>query len=350
MKKCLELAKKGMGLVSPNPMVGCVVLDKNGKEISNGYHHKYGENHAERDALLKVDKKQTQNGTLIVNLEPCTHYGKTPPCVDLIIEMGIKTVVIGMRDVNPVVAGNGVNKLKSCGIEVIEGVLEKESNELNEVFKKNMTKHECFVALKTATTLDGKIATKTGHSKWITSEKSRKKGKQLRKMYDAVLTTASTVIADNPEFNCNKKILIDRTLKTDLSYKYFKTGEIFIATCVENLPQNQSNIKYIKCNQTDNKLDLDDLFHKLYEMNIMSVFIEAGGILNGELINKDLVDKIYQFVSMKILGDDFGKSVFSGRNITDINDCKNFKISSIEKIDNDILLTLINDNFSNYFL
>ena len=342
MRKCLELAQKGAGFVSPNPMVGCVVIDKDGNEISCGYHHKYGENHAERDALLKLKKEDSTGGTLVVNLEPCTHYGKTPPCVDLIIEMGIKTVVMAMRDVNPIVAGNGVKKLKSAGINVIEGVLEKEAQELNEIFIKNMTSKKCFVALKTATTLDGKIATKNGDSKWITSEPARKKGKSLRKLYDAVLTTSSTVIADNPEFKCHKKILIDRTLKTNLNLKYFKTGQIYIATCSESIPNNTENIKYIRCRQTNNKLDLEDLFEKLYKLNIMSIFVEAGGTLNGELVDKNLVDKIYQFMSAKVLGDNLGKSAYSGRNINNINSCKNYKICSVEQIENDILLTMKN--------
>ena len=175
MQKCFELAKGGLGNVSPNPLVGCVVLDKNGNEISTGFHKKYGENHAERDALLKLKNNEAEGGTLIVNLEPCSHFGKTPPCADLIIEKGLKTVVIAMRDVNPIVAGNGIKKLVDAGIEVIEHVLEQEAKALNEVFIKNMTEKKIFVAIKTATTLDGKVATKTGSSKWITSESAKKK-------------------------------------------------------------------------------------------------------------------------------------------------------------------------------
>jgi len=168
MQQCLELALKGLGKVSPNPMVGCVVLNKNGEIISTGYHKKYGDNHAERDALLKLQNNEAEGGTLYVNLEPCSHYGKTPPCVDLIIERKIKKVVIGMRDPNPKV--DGISKLKSHGIEVIEGVLEDESKFLNRVFIKNITHKLPYIVLKTATTMDGKIATKTGSSKWITSE------------------------------------------------------------------------------------------------------------------------------------------------------------------------------------
>ncbi len=152
MKKCIQLAKQGEGNVSPNPLVGCVVLDKFGNEISTGYHARYGENHAERDALLKLKNGEENDGTLIVNLEPCSHFGKTPPCTNLIIERGIKKVVIGMRDVNPKV--DGITKLKAAGIEVIEGILENECKTLNEIFIKNQTQNKPFIAIKTATTLD----------------------------------------------------------------------------------------------------------------------------------------------------------------------------------------------------
>ena len=334
MQQCFELAKQGAGLVSPNPLVGCVVLDKIENVIATGYHHKYGDNHAERDALLKLENDEARGGTLIVNLEPCSHYGKTPPCADLIVERGLKKVVIAMRDVNPIVAGNGIKKLKDNGIEVIENVLKEQAEELNEIFIKNMTQKEVFVALKTATTLDSKIATKTGSSKWITSENSRKKGKELRTIYDAVLTTSSTVIADNPKFDCKTKILIDRNLKCSFSFDYFKTGKIYIATLKKDLLKPPKNIEFIEYT------DLKTLFKQLFEIGIMSVFVEAGGTFNGSLIEENLVDKIYQFIAPKIIGDNSAKTSFDGRNITDINESKNFKIQSVEQIESDILIIM----------
>ena len=180
MRKCFRLAQKGIGKTSPNPLVGCVILDKNNKEISQGYHKKYGENHAERDAILKLTKSQTQGATLIVNLEPCNHYGKTPPCSDLIIEYGIKRVVISNKDPNPKATG-GIQKLRNAGIEVITGVLEEEGHLLNRIFFKNIIDKKTYVETKTATTIDGKTATKTGNSKWITSSNSRKLVKKFRK-------------------------------------------------------------------------------------------------------------------------------------------------------------------------
>lgn len=340
MQKCFELAKKGHGKTSPNPLVGCVVLDKNGNEISTGYHAKYGENHAERDALLKLKNDEARGGTLIVSLEPCSHYGKTPPCADLIVERGLKRVVIAMRDVNPIVAGNGIKKLQDAGIEVIDGVLEQEAKDLNEIFIKNMTKGAIFVALKTATTLDGKIATKTAQSKWITSQASRDKGKELRTFYDAVLTTSSTVLADNPKFDCKTKILLDRQLKCDFDMQYFKTGKIYVATCVSDLPKTPENVEFIQCPEKNGKIDLKYLFKRAFELKIMSIFVEAGGILNGELLEQNLVDKIYQFIAPKIIGDNDAKSAYAGRDVKTLDLARNFEIKSFEKLDTDILITM----------
>ena len=339
MKKCFELAKQGLGKTSPNPMVGCVVLDKNGKEISTGYHAKYGENHAERDALLKLKNGEEEDGTIIVSLEPCSHYGKTLPCVDLIIERKIKKVVFAMKDPNPIVSS--VQKLEENGIEVLSGVLEEEAKALNEVFVTNMTLKRPFVALKTATTLDGKISTRTGDSKWITSSLSRDKGHGLREIYDAILTTSNTVLADNPNFNNKQKIIIDRTLKVPTNMNFFKTGKIFIVhdetlTPSENLP----NLEYIPCPTINGQIDITSLLKILFEKKIMSIFVEAGGNFNGSIIDLGIVDKIYQFIAPKILADNTGQSAFAGRNVQLIKDCVEFKMQSVEKIGNDVLITL----------
>ncbi len=322
MKKCIQLAKQGEGNVSPNPLVGCVVLNKNGNEISTGFHAKYGENHAERDALLKLKKGEEKGGTLIVNLEPCSHWGKTPPCADLIIERGLKRVVIGMRDVNPKVSS--IQKLKDAGIEVIEGVLEEECRQLNEIFIKNMTQNKPFIAIKTATTLDGKIATSNGSSKWITSEKAREEVKKIRNRYDAIMTTSSTIITDNPTMEHRKKIILDRELKTDPNAKIYQSGAIHIF--------NKNNTPVI-----NNKLDLEFVFQKAYEAEIKSILIESGGHLNGEALK--FTDKIYHFIAPKITGDNSGKSCFDFRYITDINKSLNFKITRTENFEPDLLLT-----------
>lgn len=336
MKKCIELAKAAEGDVSPNPLVGCVVYDKDGNEISNGYHKRYGENHAERDALLKLHNDEARGGTLVVNLEPCSHFGKTPPCADLIIERGLSKVVIGMRDVNPIVAGNGIRKLKDAGIEVIENVLEPECKKLNEVFIKNMTQHKTFIAIKTATTLDGKIATYNGSSKWITSEKARDEVKNIRNRYDALMTTSATVLADNPSMLHKCNIILDRKLKTVSEYKIYNNERV-IVFYDEALSPPSCDVQFIAAPVFDGKLDLDFVFNKLYEMKIMSVLIEAGGHLNGSALK--YADKIYHFIAPKILGDNKGRSCFDFRTAEDINISDRFKIDNVETFEPDVMLT-----------
>lgn len=335
MKKCIELAKGGEGQTSPNPLVGCVVLDKDGNEISTGFHHKYGENHAERDALLKLTKGEEKGGTLIVNLEPCSHHGKTPPCADLIIERGLKRVVIGMQDVNPIVAGNGIKKLKNAGIEVVEHVLEDECKILNEVFIKNMTQKKVFVAIKTATTLDGKIATQNGSSKWITSEKAREEVKVIRNRYDAIMTSSATILADNPTMLHRKKIILDRKLRTNLEAPIYKNGEIYLFN--DSLDMFEGGVNFIKTPVHDDKLDLEFVFNKAYELGIKSVLVESGGHLAGSVLK--YADKIYHFIAPKITGDNSSLSCFDFQQIDDINKSLNFKFSDIKSFEPDILVT-----------
>lgn len=350
MKKCIKLALKGERKTSPNPLVGCVVLDKNGKEISTGYHKAYGESHAEADALSKLGD-EALGGTLIVNLEPCSHHGKTPPCADLIIKKGIKTLVIGMKDPNPNVSGNGAQKCKKAGIQVIENVLHDECQKLNEVFIKNVTQKKVFVAIKTATTLDGKIASKTGDSKWITSEKARNEVQKIRNRYDAILTTSSTIIKDNPSMTCRLKngknplkIILDRELKTAPDSKiYSSSGEKIYIFADEDVVNTKTlsaatNVAIIKCKTHNYKLDLSFILDKLFELGIKSVLIEAGGKLNGELVSAGLVDKIYHFIAPKILGDKEGINAFEGRNIDKISDTLDFQIESISDFSPDILI------------
>ena len=335
MKKCIELAKGGEGQTSPNPLVGCVVLDKDGNEISTGFHHKYGENHAERDALLKQTKGEEKGGTLIVNLEPCSHHGKTPPCADLIIERGLKRVVIGMQDVNPIVAGNGIKRLKDAGIEVVEHVLEDECKILNEVFIKNMTQKKVFIAIKTATTLDGKIATQNGSSKWITSEKAREEVKVIRNRYDAIMTSSATILADNPTMLHRKKIILDKKLRTNLEAPIYKNGEIYLFN--DSLDMFEGGVNFIKTPVHDDKLDLEFIFNKAYELGIKSVLVESGGHLAGSVLK--YADKIYHFIAPKITGDNSSLSCFDFQQIDDINKSLNFKFSDIRSFEPDILVT-----------
>lgn len=325
MRMCFALAKKGFGKVAPNPMVGCVVLDKDGNLISKGYHKKYGENHAERDALLKLKNNEAEGGTLYVNLEPCSHFGKTPPCVDLIIKHKLKRVVIGMKDVNPKV--DGITKLKNAGIEV-DFVLEEEARFLNRMFIKTMTEKMPYVVLKTASTMDGKIASKTGSSKWITSETARKEVYRMRKEFDCIMTSSNTVIADNPSMQHNFKCILDKDLRTPKDAKIYQQGEIYIAS-KENTPLK------------DKQLDIEAVLKNLYSKGIYSVFVECGGTLAGSMLKDNLIDEVYQFIAPKILNDNNGLSCFNGADIKEISQAKNLKIYELKQIEKDILIKAI---------
>lgn len=338
MKKCIELAKQAQGEISPNPLVGCIVLNDIGEIISTGYHKKYGENHAERDALLKLD--DAKNCTLIVNLEPCSHYGKTPPCADLIIEKGVKRVVYGMKDVNPIVAGNGLKKLIDAGIEVIGPILEDECRKLNEIFIKNQVEHKTFVALKTATTIDGKIATSTNDSKWITSDFAREEVRNIRKRYDAILTSSSTILADNPTMEHKCKVILDSKLKTNSQMTIYKQGKIFVFHSLKNQSSlSNNNLQYIYTPIVNNKLGIEFILEELYKRGIMSVLIEAGGKLNGSFL--PYIDRLYHFVAPKILGDNNGKSCFYGKDVEKISNCTNLNFESVELFPPDILVNYV---------
>lgn len=336
MDKCIELAKQAQGDTSPNPLVGCIILNPQGEIISTGYHKKYGENHAERDALLKLE--DAKDCTLVVNLEPCSHYGKTPPCADLIIEKGIKKVVYGMKDVNPIVAGNGLKKLIDAGIEVIGPVLEDKCKRLNEIFIANKTQNRTFVAIKTATTIDGKIATFSNNSKWITSNYARNEVRNIRKKYDAILTSSSTIIADNPTMAHKCKVILDRELKTDLSGEIYKQGKIYVFhACSPEKKNTNSRITFIPTPCTNKKLDIEHILKNLYELGIMSVLVESGGALNESFL--PYADKLYHFIAPKILGDNNGKSCFYGKTVENILDCTNLEFESFASFPPDILLT-----------
>lgn len=352
MRRCIRLAKLAQGYTSPNPLVGSIVLDEKGKIIATGHHTQYGASHAERNALSKIERGQGH--TLVVNLEPCCHQGKTPPCTDIIIEKGIKKVVYGMKDPNPLVAGKGLKILKEAGIEIFGPIEEKECRKLNEVFIKNQTQKKVFVAMKTSTTLDGKIATHNGDSKWITSSRARYQVRLLRKRYDAILTSSSTIIADNPTMEHKKKVILDRELKTDLNSNIYKQGEIYVFYDKNRHPEAQAegsvtkilrsaqndNVVYIPTPVKKHKLDIEFILNKLFELGIMSVFVEAGGGLNSSFL--PYTDKLYQFVAPKILGDNSGKTCFNGGKVSKISDCTNLKLESTEIFSPDVLLTFTN--------
>ena len=333
MRMCFELALLGKGQVAPNPMVGCVVLDKDGNIVSKGYHKKYGENHAERDALLKLQNNEAEGGTLYVNLEPGSHYGKTPPCVDLIIERKIKKVVIASRDPNPKV--DGILKLKEAGIEVVVGVLEDEAKFLNRVFIKNITTQLPYVVLKTATTMDGKIATRSGDSKWITCAESRKEVYRMREEFDCILTSSNTVLADNPTMRVNEgqiKCILDKDNRTSKDAKIYQQGQIYVANCV-NTPLKDGN------------LDLRVVLENLYKKGVCTVFVECGGKLAGAFLKENLIDEVYQFIAPKVVNDNIAKSCFDGDLVEKISESKEFKIYEVKLFGTDVLIKFSQPNF-----
>lgn len=343
IKKCIELAKLGEGRVSPNPLVGAIVLDKDENVVGEGYHQKYGEAHAEVNALNQAGKK-AEGGTIYVSLEPCSHYGKTPPCVDLIIKNKLKKVIIAMKDPNPKV--DGISKLKQAGIEIETGILEDEAKELNEVFIKNQIEKKPFIAIKTATTLDGKIATKTGSSKWITGTEAREKVQELRNKYDAILTGSQTIITDNPSMDCRMqngrdpiKVILDTNSKTSPDAKVYQKGKVILAT---NKPNNKypKNVEILACPLDKNdKIDLNFLTKALFNKGIYSILVEAGGTINSAFLQENSVDKIYHFIAPKILGDNQAQSFVQGFDIKDINNCSQFDLKQVQKIGSDVIMT-----------
>lgn len=317
MQRCFKLALKGAGSVSPNPLVGCVIV-KNGKIISEGWHKKYGGFHAERDAITKALKKgvNLKGAALYVNLEPCVHYGKTPPCSDLIIENKISEVVIGSKDPYKKVSGKGIRKLKKAGIKVKTGILEPEAIELNKFFIKYVTTGLPYITLKAAQTIDGKIADDKYRSKWISSATSRKTVHKLRAVYDAVLVGTNTLIYDDPKLNVRGvkgrdpfRIIIDKSLNLKEKYKVFKyTDGKTIVLFSEKTDKNKiadypgDGITFIPCRIKNGRLDLNDALKKLARLNIASILVEGGAYTYNEFLKNDMADEVIIFIAPKIMG------------------------------------------------
>ena len=345
MRRCNALAKKSEGHTSPNPLVGAVIFDDDFRIISEGRHEYYGGNHAERNAVLSA-KEDLKGKSIIVNLEPCSHHGKTPPCADLLIEKGFKRVICGLVDPNPEVAGQGIERLKKAGIEVIVGVLEDECRELNKIFLKNQIKKEVYITIKTATTLDGKIATSKGSSKWITDEKSRAEVQKLRNKYDAILTSSKTVLADNPSLTCRMRggrnpvrVVVDTNLSTSPNAKvYNNDGTRVIVLTSKKDAEFPAHVEVVVCPKKNGHVDLEFAMQKLFEMKIRSVLVEAGGTLNKAFIQSNLADELIQFVAPKILGDKQGVNFVEGFVREEISQCNNLSMVSIKPLKNDIMI------------
>jgi diaminohydroxyphosphoribosylaminopyrimidine deaminase/5-amino-6-(5-phosphoribosylamino)uracil reductase len=343
MKSALELAKLGIGYVNPNPLVGAVIV-KDGKIISEGYHQFYGGPHAEINAF-KNTTEDVKGATMYVTLEPCSHYGKTPPCVQEIVKKGISKVVIAMKDPNPIVSGKGIKILKENKIEVIYGVLEEEAKKLNEIFIKYITEKVPFCILKTAMTLDGKIACYTGDSKWITNEFSRKYVHELRHRVSGIMVGIETVLMDNPQLttrledkkgNSPTRIVVDSKgripLDSNVLNKNLEGNTIIATTEIAHKNKIKSikemGLDVIVTPIKDNKVDLNYLMKELGKINIDSILLEGGSTLNYSALNEGIVDKVIFFIAPKILGGINAKTPVGGQGKEYVKDA--FKLYDLE--------------------
>ncbi|HCJ65756.1 MAG TPA: bifunctional diaminohydroxyphosphoribosylaminopyrimidine deaminase/5-amino-6-(5-phosphoribosylamino)uracil reductase RibD [Elusimicrobia bacterium] len=377
IRLCLELAKKGIGKVNPNPMVGCVIV-KNNKIVGQGYHRYFGGPHAEIETLNKVSG-QTKGTTMYINLEPCVHWGKTPPCVPEIVKAGVKKVVIAMKDPNPLVKGKGIQQLKVKSVRCKVGILEKEAKELNRFYIKFITKKMPYVILKSAMTLDGKIATATGESKWITSSPARDYLHRLRSQVDAILVGKNTVIKDNPSLTTYGKglnplrVVIDPDLSIPVNSKIFDSLAPTVVVTKNNVSTTKIGIlekKKIKilflprtfaqddsanskngqvfpassCAKVrglptkNGKIDFEQIMRELAKMNIASVLIEGGGETNAYALEDDIVDEVIFFIAPKIIGGKDALTPVEGEGIQSLSQALKIKDWKIEKIDTDLLI------------
>ncbi|MBN1870710.1 MAG: bifunctional diaminohydroxyphosphoribosylaminopyrimidine deaminase/5-amino-6-(5-phosphoribosylamino)uracil reductase RibD [Candidatus Omnitrophica bacterium] len=350
MNLAYRLALKARGRTSPNPLVGCVIV--RGKTIiAEGWHRRCGADHAEVVALKKAGRR-SRGARMYVTLEPCYHYGRTPPCVDAVIESGIKEVMIGMKDPNPFTNGKSIAKLRRAGIKTRVGILQKELRAMNEAFIKYATKKMPFVAVKSAQSLDGKIATAKGDSQWITSLAARKYARRLRDDFDAIMVGINTVLKDNPRLNGAKKtkglkkIVIDSLLKIptkSLLFSGTNPSDIILATTAKaslkkRLAFQKRGVRVMVAPQSEGKVDLKWLFKQLAKNEVTSILAEGGAQTIGSVLKEKLADKIFCYVAPVILGDDKALASVVGFNIEKISQAVPLKNIVSEKIGHDILI------------
>lgn len=352
MDLALQLSLRARGLTWPNPLVGAVIV-KNNRIISTGFHKRAGLEHAEIIALRKAGQK-AKGATLYVTLEPCSSFGRTPPCTDAIINSGIKKIVIGMLDPNPKHRGRGIKILNSHGIYTTNGILEEKIRIINQPFIKYITKNIPYITAKIAQSLDGKIATKTGESKWITSKTSREFAHKIRNDFDAIMVGLNTILKDNPLLNPNKKIkkfykiILDTNLNIKSNIRLFKDSKKFlviIATSKQSFFKKNKKIKLLSnkgaiilgINTKNNLLDLKDLLRKLGLLEITSILVEGGGKVLGSLFDENLVDYVLFFVSPKIIGGQKAISSIQGGGIDKISNIKVLKEIKLRQLGEDFL-------------
>ncbi|ORU01187.1 Diaminohydroxyphosphoribosylaminopyrimidine deaminase [Anaerovibrio sp. JC8] len=351
MSEALRVAKNALGRTSPNPLVGAVIV-KDGRIIAEGWHRKAGTPHAEIHAL-NMAGELARGATVYVTLEPCSHYGRTGPCANALVEAGVSRVVVAMLDPNPKVAGRGVNILRDAGIEVVTGVLEDEAKKLNEIFLKWITKEMPFVALKTAMSLDGKIATSTGQSQWITNEASRRRTHELRDCYDGIMVGINTAIKDNPSLTTRLpdrvgrnpiRIVVDSRARLPLDSHLVTDGKAKTIVAVSGAADagavqdlRDAGVQVISAGSE--RVDLPQLLKKLAEMEISSILVEGGGQLNFSMLKAGLVDKVYAFIAPKLIGGREALTPVEGEGFEELSQAVELKDATTELIDGDILIT-----------
>ena len=350
MSRAASLALRARGRTSPNPLVGALVV-KNGKVIGSGYHKKAGLAHAEVMAIDSAGPR-AKGSTLYVTMEPCAHYGLTPPCVDKIISSGARRVVVGMVDPNPLNNGRGIDILKERGLSVDVGFLEPRLRTLNESFIKYITRRVPFVTVKVGQSLDGKIATKDGNSKWITSDAARKFARKLRSNYDAIMVGVNTVIRDNPYLSPEgrgsflSRIVVDSRLSTPACANIFRSpGSVFIATIepargqeTENRKLLSEKARIIDVKDNNGQVNLHSLLKKLGNLKITNILVEGGGSLIGSLFDLGLVDKVLFFIAPKIIGGKDSICSVMGKGVLRIDKSVRLKDVKIRRIGEDLLV------------
>ena len=355
MRRAMELAERGVGFTNPNPMVGAVIV-KGGKVIGEGWHERCGEWHAERNAF-KNCTVPAEGATMYVTLEPCCHYGKTPPCTEAIIEHGIARVVVGMEDPNPLVAGKGIALLREAGIEVVCGVEEEALREQNRVFLKYISTKLPWVAMKTAMTLDGKIATRTGDSKWITGAEARAYVHELRHRFMAILVGIGTAVADDPLLNCRIegrgvrqpiRVVVDSNARLSLDSQLVKTAGEYrtIVAHTRFAPEEsvkalrEAGVEMLLCKEKEGLVDVRNLLELLGQSGIDSILLEGGGSLNYTFLAEGLADELYAFIAPKIVGGMNAKTPVEGAGMEKMADAINLELENVLNVGHDVLLKL----------
>ncbi|MCK8060342.1 MULTISPECIES: bifunctional diaminohydroxyphosphoribosylaminopyrimidine deaminase/5-amino-6-(5-phosphoribosylamino)uracil reductase RibD [unclassified Fusibacter] len=355
MKQAIALARLGTGYVNPNPLVGAVIV-KNNRVIGRGYHKEFGGPHAEVNAVNDATE-DLKGATIYVTLEPCSHYGKTPPCVDLIIEKGFSEVVIGLKDPNPLVAGKGIKKLEEHGIKVTVGMLESEIRDMNRYFLKYILENKPYVTMKTAMTLDGKIATKTGDSKWISCARSREHVHAMRHDMMGIMVGIGTVLADDPSLTTRlelvkglnpRPIIVDAKGRLPLDAKLLsehQKGGVILATTELIDPEKEAEltlkgIEMIKTPSMDGRVDLDNLMERLYSLGIDSVLLEGGSTLNAGALTAGIVDEVISFIAPKVVGGYAASSPVGGIGVENMSDATYFDLIEVKQIEDDVMVRM----------